>query len=105
MKIIGLTSDGYLLEASCHEVTKISGKSAGISYGHHELSIGTVIAPVKALDHIQRVIQNEEQRKAMADQLRAAATVLETTPQFVTLPAPPPTPAQSAAADLRSALE
>ena len=104
MKIIGLTSDGYILEASCHEVTKISGQSAGISYSRHELRIGTVIAPVKALDHIQRVIQNEDQRKAMAEQLRAAATVLETTPQFVTLPASAPS-ASSAAAEPRAALE
>lgn len=106
MKIIGLTSTGYLLEAEAYEVSKVSGQDANIAYGNHQMRIGTEIKTVAALDHIQRVINNDAQRKAMAEQLRAAATVLETTPSFMTLPIPPaPQPASTAAADLRAALE
>lgn len=94
MKIIGHTSNGYLIEASAHEVTKLSGVSAGIVYGNHELRVGTEIKPHDAYDHIQRILQNEQSRKSIADQLRAAAVVIETTPRFVTLPDLPAEPAE-----------
>jgi hypothetical protein len=91
MKIIGYTKDGYLIEADKYEVQQLTGKEAyrQSTYEHpHTLPVGATIKVREAFEHIEKVTRHDDARKAIADQLRAAATVIETTPSVLTLPEP-----------------
>lgn len=89
MQIIGRTAYGYIIEASCSDVTSITGSNNSDGSGRPTLQAGTQINVHKCWNHINSITQFEERRKAMAEQLRAAATVIETTPSPLTLPEPP----------------
>ena len=87
MKVIAHTGDGYLVEMSPRELAAITGQSTTNEYnGKPNVSTGAVMKTKEALDHLDKILNYEEQRKKMAEQLRAAATIIETTPSIMTLP-------------------
>jgi hypothetical protein len=87
MKIIAKTNSTYFIEATPEDVTAICGLSARNTYDRGlGMSIGTIIHPQECFAHIRTVTTNLEQRQRIAEQLRAAAAVIETTPSPLTIP-------------------
>lgn len=94
MKIVGYTATGYLIEATTRELVQISGDErldTHPEHWHHSkkqtLRAGTEVKIGSVWDHIQKVTSHAETRKRIAEQLRAAATVVETTMDVVDIPA------------------
>lgn len=89
MKITGYTKYGYLVEMTETELSKITGNpddavhSSNTGYSRnpqvsHE--IGTAFNVSETWGHLQRLLKNGNERKSIAESLRAAATLIEHTP-------------------------
>ncbi len=112
MKIIGHTEYGFIVEMHHQEMTAACGKTSLTSYRDynssqekitHHLPVGTSVGLVEKINHIDKLQENESARKKIAEQLRAAASVIETAPSPFDMPEPP-APVKSAAEELREAL-
>lgn len=95
MKIVAVTANGYLIEATTRELVQISGDKCLDTHPEHydynsrqTLRAGTEIKIGPIWDHIQKVTKHPDERKRIAEQLRAAAMVIETTMDVVDIPAP-----------------
>lgn len=96
MKIIGHTAYGYLAELAPSEIAAITGEadnanhqSMGNRYGARNHSIGTEFKVHETWKHLVGLLANETHRKAIAESLRAAATLIDHTPSPLTPPTPP----------------
>lgn len=91
MKVFAKLENGkYLIEATSDEIKAISGIEDRDQYGNPRGIIGAEMHIKPAWDHIGKIIHNDGQRKGIAEQLRAAAAVIENTPLIASLPADPP---------------
>ena len=95
MKIIGHTQYGYLVEMNPLELSHITGKpqdnvhssnSRGSYHSQESHKIGTAFNVSETWGHLQRLLKNGDERKRIAESLRAAATLIEHTPSPITLP-------------------
>lgn len=89
MKIIGTSTAGYITEVSKEEMQTITGKGEPYQMSCHYHTVGTVVRVPELAKHIRAMDYTKEQRKSAAEALRAAATVIESTPDAFTAPAPP----------------
>ena len=88
MKIIAHIPYGYLVAMSVDEMAKIAGKPElskhPDAYHHSEraplLKLNTEVEVSKTWDHLQKIQQSEEARRRIAESLRAAATLVDHTP-------------------------
>lgn len=98
MKVIGHTSDGYLAELSKEDMQKLTGKGESYHRGERSHAVGTILNVPQLSKHIEAMAYTKQQRANAAEALRAAATVIESTPDAFTAPEPPaavlPDPAQ-----------
>lgn len=92
MKIIGKTHNGYIAELSKDEANKLTGIDE--PWSGHALQVGGDIRVVSFSRHIKDLDYTAEQRKQAAEQLRAAAVIIEATPTAFTAPEPPADPPQ-----------
>lgn len=93
MKVIATTSTGYLVEASAREISQIAGNDAlnvhpSGYYDKVAIPHGTKVDVQKMWEHVRQIMKHPDERKRIAEQLRAAATVIETTMDVVDIPAP-----------------
>lgn len=93
MKVIATTSTGYLVEATAREIAQISGNESlnvhpSSYYDKGCIPEGTKVNVHKMWEHVRTVVKHKAERKSIAEQLRAAATVVETTPDVVDIPEP-----------------
>lgn len=91
MKIVAVTEHGYMAELTAREIAQISGKDAlGVHpssyYRKGTIPMGTTVSVQAMFEHVQQVTKHEAMRKSIAEQLRAAATVVETTMDVVSIP-------------------
>lgn len=85
MKIIGHTSNGYLVEMSRHEITRLCGDAAkhktqgGYSYSHEEIphAIGKEFDIAPVVDRVHALDRAAGQAKLGAGYLRGLADQLE----------------------------
>jgi hypothetical protein len=102
MQIIGHTKYGYLVEMDSHELSHITGNPQDAQHaghnsyygGRHQEThpIGTKFNVSETWKHLKEVLATEQRRKQIAESLRAAATLIEHTPQPITpLPVEQPT--------------
>lgn len=89
MKITGYTSYGYLVEMTPRELSQITGKPSDDSHSSQNRggynpnvshNIGTGFNVSETWGHLQRLLKNGDERKSIAESLRAAATLIEHTP-------------------------
>lgn len=91
MKIIGHTKYGYIAEVSANEVGFLTGNRADAR--HDSLSgrshpVGSDLPISESWEHLEGILRTQNQRKQIAESLRAAATLIEHTPDPLTLPVP-----------------
>jgi len=87
MKIIAKTNSSYIIEATPEDIEAITNQPARNNFDRSlSLSIGASLHPQECFTHIRAVTTDIEQRKRIAEQLRAAAVVIETTPSPLTVP-------------------
>jgi hypothetical protein len=94
MKIIGHTKYGYIAEIDPAEIAAITGdentnRHAWRSKTYQTESSHDVGTEFKICDmwrHLNTLSKNERERKGIAEQLRAAASVIELTPSAFTAP-------------------
>lgn len=96
MKIIGHTASGYIAEIAPEEIAAISGKPEDSNhqsyarYGKYSAAshgVGSTFNVCDTWKHLQALLKNEGERNAVAESLRAAATLIQHTPSPLT-PAP-----------------
>lgn len=80
MKIIGHTATGYLAEIAPDEVRRLTGNYDDSSYSNRHFGVGHILNVSATWDHLSSLLRNGEERKKIADSLRAAATLIEHTP-------------------------
>jgi hypothetical protein len=79
MKIIAHTHNGYLLECDKEEMEKLTGERESRHDYSKRHGTGGVIRVLPLCDHISAMEKTIQQRKDVAETLRAAATIIETT--------------------------
>jgi hypothetical protein len=89
MKVIGHTSNGYLAELSKEDMQKLTGKGEPYHHGERAHAVGTILNVPQLSKHIEAMAYTKTQRANAAEALRAAATVIESTPDAFTAPPPP----------------
>jgi hypothetical protein len=89
MKIIGHTTFGYLTEVSKDEMQTLTGKSEHYGQGCQAHPVGSILNVPQLSKHIEAMAYTKQQRANAAEALRAAATVIESTPDAFTAPEPP----------------
>ena len=82
MKIIGHTHNTYLCEVSKDEMHELTGVLE--SYSGHAHPAGNIVNVIPLVKHIKAMEYSVDQRKRAAEALRAAATVIESTPSAFT---------------------
>lgn len=86
MKIIAKTQDGYIAEIDPTEIRRITGSYDDSSYRNDKFRPGDVLKVSDTYDHLAALLQNEKERKKIAESLRAAATLIEHTPSPLSIP-------------------
>ena len=81
MKIIGHTQGGYIVEASDFEMSELTGKNCS----YNKAPVGQNIDAIKIVRHITAVVNTDQERSVICQNLRAAATLLENTPSVLTV--------------------
>lgn len=96
MKIIGTTHNAYLVAVTPYELLRMSDHDAvAQSYNTPNTKlIGCELKLTEIWDHLHGVQQTDKERAKIAESLRAAATLIENTPDTLKYP---PTPAPTAA--------
>lgn len=93
MKVIATTTYGYLVEVTPRELVQISGNeklsthpSSYYNSERNPVPAGTEVNVSEMYQHVEKVTKHANMRKSIAEQLRAAATVVETTMDVVSIP-------------------
>lgn len=92
MKIIAKTDTGYIAEIEPQEIGRITGDGSHSVWHNEKFKPGAVLNVSDTYDHLERLLRNGEERKKIAESLRAAATLIEHTPSPITLPPEEPSP-------------
>lgn len=88
MKIIGHTAYGYIIEASVGEVGTLCAKDARAYHGHGPgLPVGTQIEVHETFKTLSKIERDADAIAGIANTLRATATLIESIPHPLTLPA------------------
>lgn len=85
MKIIAKTATGYLVEIEPREIGRVTGDSNDSVWHNEKFKPGVVLNVSDTYGHLERLLRNGEERKKIAESLRAAATLIEYTPSPITL--------------------
>lgn len=89
MKIIGHTKYGYIIEASVGEVSTLGGRDASARHDHGPgLSVGALIEVHQTFQTLAKIERDSAAIAGIANTLRATATLIESIPNPLTLPAP-----------------
>jgi hypothetical protein len=96
MQIIGTTHKAYICHVSKDEMKILTGKDEPWDSNSHAHRSSTIVNVIDLSSHIKAMEYTKAQRKSAAETLRAAATVIESTPDAFTAP-PEPIVAEQAA--------
>lgn len=96
MKIIGTTHNAYLVEMTPRELKEISNDDrADQSWSRPNQDLhGAILTVNDTWEHLRRIHSTDKERATIAQNLRAAATLIENTPLVLTLPMPASTETQ-----------
>ena len=76
MNVIGCNHNGYVVTVTESEMRMITGKD-------QKLASGSIVNVSDMFLHYHKIISADKARSDYADSLRAAATVLENTPNII----------------------
>lgn len=91
MEIIGQSHGGYIAALTKEEMRLLTGVDEPY-HSAHAHKAGTIVNVRDLSRHIANMDYTATQRKNAAEALRAAATVIESTPEAFVAPAPPEVP-------------
>lgn len=77
MKVIGKTTDGFIIEASEREVSRLIGFYSGAETGHPKLVVGAEIKVSEMYDQLYALRNNRNTLAKEAEKLRMIAGLLE----------------------------